>query len=206
MRGEQREITAQVYNQARVPPKVLISAEKEAEYALETAAVHVRWINCDRPAICDDAVQDELLILVRQAAPAGLSPSHEADAMGLALLPHNDSGVYAMVYYREICRLAEISPAVTSAEILGYVMAHEIGHLLLGPKHQNGTVMQGQWGRAEFELIRQRALRFNRAQRLARSRTPVAGEGTLFSALRNDQLQEFLLGRPRNNVYGNVFR
>jgi hypothetical protein len=85
--------------------------------------------------------------------------------MGQALLPIDESGRYAFVYYGEICRLANRTTAISAGEILGYVIAHEIGHLLLGSHHQEGTVMQGEWGKAELQTMAKRHLRFNKAQR-----------------------------------------
>ncbi len=162
------EITARIYNQAHVSENTIITAKKEAAFALATAGVQVHWVNCDEPGRCDDAVgPNEFQILIRQAAPSAALGLKGVDAMGYALLPKDEQGSYALVYYGEICRFAERSPAVSSAEILGYVIAHEIGHLLLGPNHQDGTVMKGQWKKGEIEMIRKRELRFNHSQMTA---------------------------------------
>ena len=95
----------------------------------------------------------------------------------------NLCGFYAIVYYSEIRRLAELDRAVSSGEILGYVMAHEIGHLLLGPQHHDGTVMKSHWGAAEVEMIRRRELRFNRSQNVAKYGTRTTSGGLPFAAL-----------------------
>jgi hypothetical protein len=46
------------------------------------------------------------------------------------------------------------------------VMAHEIGHLLLGRNsHSVSGIMRGTWGSAELRAIAQGALRFTRGER-----------------------------------------
>jgi len=49
--------------------------------------------------------------------------------------------------------------------VLGYVLAHEIGHLLLGPGHVEGTIMSAKWDAKVLEAARQRGLTFDRSQR-----------------------------------------
>ena len=40
------------------------------------------------------------------------------------------------------------------AKVLGIVMAHEIGHLLLGfGAHSSAGIMSGRWGKFEMDLV-----------------------------------------------------
>lgn len=165
------KITAYVFNQAHVPQSVLASAEKEAAYALGTAAVEARWVDCARPGTCDQAVKpDEFEILVREAALPNSFQDRGVEAMGRSLLPRDGPGCYALAYYSEIRDFANGTSGISTGEILGYVIAHEIGHLLLGPQHQDGTIMQSRWGKVELEMIAKRQLRFNSSQRAERKK------------------------------------
>ena len=96
-----------------------------------------------------------------------------------------------MIYYREICRLAELNPPVSSSELLGYVIAHEIGHLLLGPQHQDGSVMKSHWRAADVEMIRRRELHFNRSQNVAKHGRRRSVEGLLLSSSRRENPGSF---------------
>jgi hypothetical protein len=156
------KITARLFNQSHVSQSVLATAEEEATYALQTAAVDVRWVDCALPASCDRAVgPDEFEILVRKAAPSTSSQDGGVEALGQALLPRDKPGCYAMAYFSEIRRVANRTGAVSAGQILGYVIAHEIGHLLLGARHEDGTIMQERWSKVEFEMMAKRQLRFD---------------------------------------------
>jgi hypothetical protein len=63
--------------------------------------------------------------------------------------------------------------------VLGLVMAHEIGHLLLGPGHVPDGVMRSAWSRREMEAVRRRWLTFNQreAPRIRRELQARAAEG-----------------------------
>ena len=173
------KITARVFNQAHVPQSVLVSAEKEAAYALGTAAVEALWVNCDRPGPCDEAVSpDEFEILVRETALPNFPNEGGVEAMGRCLLPRDQPGYYALAYYNEIRDFAKGTSGISTGEILGYVIAHEIGHLLLGADHQDGTIMQSRWGKVELEMIATRQLRFNRSQRAERKNARMAQNRT----------------------------
>jgi hypothetical protein len=54
---------------------------------------------------------------------------------------------------------------VDADELLGCVIAHELGHLLLGPGHVPGGVMQAHWSGNELDALRQRRLKFNHTQK-----------------------------------------
>jgi hypothetical protein len=49
--------------------------------------------------------------------------------------------------------------------LLGHLMAHEIGHLLLGAGNHSPTgLMRARWQQQELELIRRRTLAFTSGQ------------------------------------------
>ena len=60
--------------------------------------------------------------------------------------------VLASVYYDYAMHLARSDSAEFEIPtILGYVIAHEVGHLLLGSNSHSGSgIMQGQWERGQI--------------------------------------------------------
>jgi hypothetical protein len=52
----------------------------------------------------------------------------------------------------------------TASVILGYVMAHEVGHLLLGPGHQPTGIMGARWNRDDLQRAACGQLCFSREQ------------------------------------------
>jgi hypothetical protein len=60
-------------------------------------------------------------------------------------------------------------------------MAHELGHLLLGPGHVPGGIMRAGWKSGDLDAVRKRSLKFNPAQsaRIREAlRTSIAIEGS----------------------------
>ena len=86
-------------------------------------------------------------------------------ALGFAQLDDSGGfGYYANVFYH---RVEELSGTQTCsrAVVLGHVIAHEMGHLLLGEGGHSGTgLMTANWDRAGLERINQRAFIFTSQQ------------------------------------------
>jgi hypothetical protein len=59
----------------------------------------------------------------------------------------------------------EQAPAIQRANLLGHLMAHEVGHLLLPVQsHSPSGIMRARWSRADLELAQQGRLRFSADQ------------------------------------------
>jgi hypothetical protein len=79
--------------------------------------------------------------------------------MGKAFV--EDAGGYmADAYFQSIQATSEKHHG-DSGVLLGFVMAHELGHLILGAGHTPDGVMQASWGQKQMDALRQRWLRFN---------------------------------------------
>jgi Zn-dependent peptidase ImmA (M78 family) len=77
------------------------------------------------------------------------------DAMGRAYLAENGEGYLADAYFEAIRKLAARHDADADA-LLGFVIAHELGHLILGEGHVPDGVMQAQWGGAAVKALERR--------------------------------------------------
>jgi hypothetical protein len=160
------QIVARVFDEVNIPGRVLRAAEEEAASALATGGIALRWTDCSHEQACRAPLApNELVIVIRLSRPATVT-SRKGEVLGNAAGPQGGSGVYAWVWYDEVRRAAAIAGLTTWHDLLGCVIAHEIGHLLLGPDHYGGTVMQANWGLHELALISQQRLGFDAGQRL----------------------------------------
>jgi hypothetical protein len=155
-----------VYKSAEVSSGILNSASKEAARILLTAGVPTEW----HTSLSDVAEASKThmsgLNVPQRANPTGRScliltivrgVSRKAfpGALGFAL-PHAQNSVDVTVFYDRIERIQPrpVSAGATAPQILGFGMAHEIGHILLGSnQHSSSGIMKGPWGQAEFERL-----------------------------------------------------
>lgn len=153
------QITARIYNTARVPDLVKETALRVATGALITGGIEIRWRNCDVAESCAMApARGELVIrLVRSPSPR----DEIRLVLGHALIDLRQRiGVLATVFVDRVELIAGLSET-DAARLLGRAIAHEIGHLLLGTNvHSASGLMRAQWtpvdirrhARADWEL------------------------------------------------------
>ena len=84
---------------------------------------------------------------------------------GFAQTEHSGGfGYYASVFYHRVEELSGIFTSSTPV-VLGHVIAHEMGHLLLGHGgHSRTGLMTANWDRKELERVNQRTFIFNSQQ------------------------------------------
>ena len=155
-----------VYNQAGVSDRVLRDAEAYTSSVFRQLSVNLLWADCaDKDAGlngCGNSVLD--LMLYVHIIPRALTLSQ--DTFGLAFLGPDGGGRYADAFFDSIRRLQQDQSAATLSEVLGHVMAHEIGHLLLGLNaHSSTGIMQARWSAAELRSMAMGRLVFNEGER-----------------------------------------
>jgi hypothetical protein len=75
-----------------------------------------------------------------------------ADVLGMAMLDEKRVGYYAYAFYDQIQRMADERRLAST--LLGHVLAHEIGHLLLrSNSHPLSGIMSGRWRGEESRKI-----------------------------------------------------
>jgi hypothetical protein len=155
-------MTVLVYDYAGVQAETLMKAEQETSRIFRHSGVEVTWRPCRMsgssvPIECPDpSPMTPALRLVPRFQL--VRDRVRAEAMGYS------TGDFATVSVEFAQRLEE-SGVAQLPQILGHIMAHEIGHLLLlGGGHSASGVMRAHWGFNEFRLLRQGGLNFTPEQ------------------------------------------
>lgn len=95
-----------------------------------------------------------------------------SDVFGVAFLSAEDTGCYSSVFYDRASELHSASN-VDPSDILGNVIAHELGHLLLGcSSHVSSGIMRARWEEDELYRVARGSLLFT-AEQSARMRAKV---------------------------------
>jgi hypothetical protein len=149
------QLAVVVHNDARVPAQVIQEAEGITERIYGEAGIVLVWR--DHTGLAPDS--NELSVRI---VPCSLNLPGED--FGIAFVGTDGRGVQADVFYSGIERLADNS-AVKPAQLLGHVMAHELGHLLLGMNsHSSLGIMQAHWAGRQLRQMSTGALKFEKGQ------------------------------------------
>ena len=135
------EVRVRLQDYAQVPAVWLTKAKAVATAILENGGVRVLWSDCSansemRDALCSlpsGPLDLQLRILSKEMAERTQRSRH---SMGYALVSGRFPSI-AWVFYHQAVEL-EAGKLGARAEILGGILAHEIGHLLL---HQRGDLL-----------------------------------------------------------------
>ena len=148
--GHPLTIDLQVRNDAHVPAHVLEKSQDEVARIFAGAGLAVRWTET-APRLTVHIVT-QVLGYARASSPV----------MGVALRRPN--GSTAQVFFRQVHDFAR-AYRIDLSTMLAYVIAHEIGHLLLpGYPHSSTGVMQADWDRALVRDATGGSLTFTAAQ------------------------------------------
>lgn len=180
--SQPQSLEVYVYNRAGVSDKIISEAEENATGIFRRSGLKTIWINCSIGGIgganCVGLPQpaDVILQIVHETTKL------KDDVFGAAFVGRDGKGQYADVYFDRVGELHQ-DWKVPIASVLGHVMAHEIGHLLLGPNsHSNSGIMRGFWNAEELEAADRGRLLFSSQQSKAmRDRLMVMPRSTLAS-------------------------
>lgn len=155
------QLTVFVVERAGVSPHLLLEAEADAAHIIGRAGLDVNWITCRdgaQAASCGAFSQADLIVhLIPRGRASG-------DVFGVAFV-ENDVGTYADLFFDPIQRLREQARTLSLSPVLGGVLAHEIGHLLLGSNaHSRVGIMQPHWEEEQLHNIDKGRMVFTREQ------------------------------------------
>jgi len=178
-------VTIRLYDSSGMPPADLRTAMLAAQTALHSGAVGAVWVVCPPPGAtpagnssgCTGLPHDrELLVRIVRAPVVLIS----ADTLGFAAVDTAAGrGTLATVFADRIARLAARG-GIDGATLVGYAMAHEIGHLLLGTAtHAPRGLMRAGWRLDELTRHVPTDWRFSRedAAHLVSGTTTTAPDG-----------------------------
>jgi hypothetical protein len=169
--NEFQGVTIEVIDEVGVPEKEWHAAELFAEKIFQTAGVSATWtrclwnpntgnVDCPQPKAPN---QISLLLLSEQSARRVLDNS---DVFGIALeVPNGSFGSKAYIFHGRIQTKCAEKHDIQEPFLLGAVMAHEIGHLLLGPNsHSRIGIMKPDFEANNLPGVMLSALRFDDRQ------------------------------------------
>ncbi len=140
-------ITVLVYDESGLEPAVAARMTTTAGRVFERAGVATVWVWCSTtPQACPQQVAPTHVLLRIVLRPPRNRPAL-VDEFGVCTTWEH--GAYATVFVTPTLDLAKRLDA-RPERLLGYVAAHEIGHLLLGPSHSESGVMRSSWQAADF--------------------------------------------------------
>jgi hypothetical protein len=149
--GQPATITVRIYNYAQVSEQALARSVRTAGRVFRNVGIEVSWEMCSPAAtgiqqdanchLPTGAVDFEMRIVSDIKIVRGMTDGRTG---GLAI------GKLASVSSRRVLEEAAAA-SIASSELLGLVMAHELGHMLLGPLHSEAGIMQAGWTREDLQ-------------------------------------------------------
>ena len=148
---EQLKIALLIYDFAHVDPALLQTGKNVTSEIFRNAGVETMWLDCQVSQECDandDRPQFRLEILLSAKGVSNDNP------LGFAIpCAKTNKTCVSYILYTPINLLA-LENGTSPGRILGHVMAHEIGHALLGPNaHSVSGIMQNRLRALDMERI-----------------------------------------------------
>jgi hypothetical protein len=145
-------VKVRVENSADVPLGVLAGARSDASRIYRAAGIDIIWVNRDEPACCTGSRVIRVILPSLDGADQYLRSEHvDKNALGEA----NAAARLVHIFWDRL-RSSASQHGRDEAGLLGQVLAHEIGHVLLpGAAHSPTGIMQ-----ASLELQTIPVLRF----------------------------------------------
>jgi len=164
------KITVRLYIEAPVSLRTINQAKKLTTHIFQKVGVDILWLDCrispaqlsPDPACRHLLGPAEIVLTVSpQAAHLGL----RGGACGFAYQSEEvEFNKYAEVYYDCVEKVAH-GGTIAPHQILGYVIAHEIGHLLLNDRdHSFLGIMRASWNRQDLEDAARGVLSFTKLE------------------------------------------
>ena len=167
IRGDGLKVKVSVFNDAQITKGKVATAEKVAAGLFAYAGIRIDWLNCglametsDETDSCNEAAFPRHLQVRLRQKSLSLSES----TLGLSYLGQDGIGCHADVFYAGVEPIQR-ETGLSSEAILGFVIAHELGHLLLGSNsHATAGIMRANWRKPEISAAGKGLLGFSETQ------------------------------------------
>jgi hypothetical protein len=151
-------VRVRLYDQANVPAAQLQQAKAELTRICLDAGARIEWLHGTAPRSTE---RFTIQLIVRRTGAGVVEHPH---VIGTVLGHEHEQRGTAFVFYEPALRLVHAREREV-AQVLGYAMAHEIGHLLLpAPAHSSTGIMHEGWATDDVRRIVSGALTFTPAQ------------------------------------------
>jgi hypothetical protein len=148
-------LTVSVFNDAGVEPSVWFQAQGRATEIMRRSGISLTWLDCGSPVSrmpdpnCS-AISYPAHLSVRVVPKISPVKGH---IFGQTFQDAAGEGNYALVYYPSI-KAFRAATTVPVGELLGCVVVHELGHLLLGTaSHSSTGLMSAVWQDPELQQV-----------------------------------------------------
>jgi hypothetical protein len=159
-------LTVSVFNDAAAPASVMSQAQERATLILRRAGITLVWLDCGTPGNappnsgCSDLSYPQHLSVRLVSHPGRLSK----DTFGQTFQNASGEGNYALVFFNALVSSKKVE-IVKTRDLLGHIIAHELGHLLLGSDSHSATgLMSAVWQAKELRQASQGNLFFTNDQ------------------------------------------
>jgi hypothetical protein len=159
--GEVVTLSMVVFNQAKVPPEILARAETHYAGVFRQAGIEVKWVHPDPGSSEVRSDASALAVYLISRGQAKRLRARTSGCLGVSLLmPGAGHPIHvAAIFYDRINARVDGNPSRLPL-ILGHVMTHETGHLLLGKAHSLSVIMREGWSTETLSRIEQGAAVF----------------------------------------------
>lgn len=166
-------ISVGIYNYANVGRECLRAAERQVATLLAEANVRVAWLEYSDKHLSVSAGKPapdfSIRILDASRILRGRRIS-DNDALGQSIMAPGTQwtvpGRIANVFYGRVEHVSLLW-GLLPRDVLGVAIAHELGHLLLGPQHSHRGIMKADWTLHDLVFSSHCELRFSREQAAA---------------------------------------
>lgn len=166
---EERAVSIRIHDYAHIEDAALARAQEVVSGMYGAIGVRTDWLEplqqsdgvFDSVGALDSTPSDLVVIILTSAMADRVIPD---GTIGFAAVERGVGGRVAYVIYDRVRDFAG-DTTVDDMRMMGIVMAHEIGHLLLTHQsHSAGGLMRGRWQQSEFRSARPHDLQFSEPQ------------------------------------------
>ena len=184
MTAAQPALVVRTYNNFGVAPDDLRVARVEADAILRNAGIDVIWMDCwfrdcaavDASPRCGQPLGANDIVLRFQSGTT--SARRRFTSMGFSMIGAGPDRPYLSTVFPDVVQSVARGAAIEAHRVLGFAIAHEIGHLLLNTtEHAKAGLMRADWSRNELHRQAASDWRFLEAE-ATKMRAAVAGPTT----------------------------
>ena len=158
-------MTVAVCNLGELPARAIEAAEAEVGYVFRSMGVEIEWTRCGVEVDAVDVrMRPDFVVRVRVGGHIPKSGPTSLEAMGRAFMNEDGTGNMADIYYGAVRELTALFPLAGAEQLMGYTMAHELGHLLIGAGHRPNGLMRAALSKKELDALNHRRLKFNETE------------------------------------------